>query len=383
MMEFKSNEIFAERNSPSDEELVCISVLVKNGDFVLKNRVIYEIEGAKAIFEVVSESDGYFYSIVKEGDIFKVGQKIGYLKEIEIENFSETLIDQDLTMISVNGQNEVSATRFSEPALLYLENQSNNQELIAKFKNSTTLITLAMIKEVEEELKRATPKMSSIESEFWSKFVSESAAEDCCILIGGGYGAIQTLDLLNQIGGMKPIGYLSDFSENLISQIGLPNLGSATRESIQSAREKFPDAKVVLTVGSSPEFRFKVSNLSEELGFSLETLIHPSAIVSSNVQIGTGTLIFANVHIGTGTHIGKACFISSNSSIEHHNAIGDGFCTGPNLNTSGGVEIGEKVRFGIGVSVEPGIVVGSNCTVASGLVITKNVGEGSVQKARN
>ena len=91
MVEFKDTEIFAERNSPSDEELICIAVLFKNGDFVHKNRVIYEIEGAKAIFEVVSECDGYFYSIVKEGDVFKVGQKIGYIKEVEMENFSETL----------------------------------------------------------------------------------------------------------------------------------------------------------------------------------------------------------------------------------------------------------------------------------------------------
>lgn len=383
MVEFKDTEIFAERNSPSDEELVCIAVLFKNGDFVHKNRVIYEIEGAKAIFEVVSEYDGYFYSIVKEGDIFKVGQKIGYIKEVEIENFSETLQDQDFTTISVIGKNETTTAKFSEPALLYLASILNREELIEKLKDSKTLVTVAMIKEAEVDLKKATPELSLTESAFWSKFKSEPSIKDCCILIGGGYGAIQTLDLLNQLGVMKPIGYLSDSSENLIDQINVPNLGSVAADSINVVREKFPNVRLVLTVGSSSKFRLRAAKLSEELGFNLETLIHPTAVISSNVHIGSGTLIFANVHIGTGTLIGKACFISSNSSIEHHNVIGDGFCTGPNLNTSGGVVIGEQVRFGMSVSVEPGIVIGSKSTVASGLVITKDLAEGSFQKARN
>jgi acetyltransferase EpsM len=240
-----------------------------------------------------------------------------------------------------------------------------------------------MIKDAEEFLNRSKPKLNLSESAFWSKFTNETSFDDCCALIGGGNGAIQTLDLLNKLGGMKPIGFFSDFSENLLDQIGVPNLGSVSVDAINAAREKFPNVKFILTVGSSPEFRIKVAQIFGELSLDLETLIHPTAVISSNVQIGSGTLIFANVHIGTGAIIGKACFISSNSSIEHHNLIGDGFCSGPNLNTSGGVEIGERVRFGMSVSVEPGIVIGRNCTIASGLVITKNIAEGSIQKARN
>jgi acetyltransferase EpsM len=381
-MENKISEIYAERNSPSDEELICISVLAENGDFIVKNRVIYEIEGAKAIFEVVSEVDGFFYSIVKDGDTFKVGQKIGYIAKSEIENFSETLADQDVSLTTLEEQSETSTAKFSGPALLYLENLSNRLELIDKLKHSQTLITVTMIKEVEEALNKPTPKMELSESAFWSKFANETKSDNRCALIGGGYGAIQTLDLINKLGGMKPIGFFSDFSENLLDQIGVPNLGSATTDAIKELKEKFPNVKLILTVGSSPEFRIKIVKIFDELSFDLETLIHPTAVISSNVQIGSGTLIFANVHIGTGAIIGKACFISSSSSIEHHNKIGDGFCAGPNLNTSGGVEIGEQVRFGMSVSVEPGIVIGRNCTIASGLVITKNIPEGSLQKAR-
>ena len=382
-MQNKINEIYAERNSTSDEELICISVLAKNGDFIVKNKVIYEIEGAKAIFEVVNEVDGFFYSIVKGGDIFKVGQKIGYISKSELENFSETLADQDLSLTALEEHSDTSTAKFSRPALLYLENLTNRLELIDKLKYTQTLITVAMIKEVEEVLNKSMPKMELSESAFWSEFANQTTSDNFCALIGGGYGAIQTLDLLNKLGGMKPIGFFSDFSENLLDQIGVPNLGSATTDAIKELREKFPNIKLILTVGSSPEFRIKIAKIFDELSFDLETLIHPSAVISSNVQIGSGTLIFANVHIGAGAIIGKACFISSNSSIEHHNIIGDGFCTGPNLNTSGGVEIGEQVRFGMSVSVEPGIVIGKNCTIASGLVITKNIAEGSLQKARN
>ena len=382
-MKNDSFEVYAERHSPSDEELICIAVLIENGEWVQKGKIIFEIEGAKAIFEVASEVDGFFYSIIAEGDKFKVGQKIGYVSKSEIADFAETLLDFVEDIVHLPNVEENGDLNFSEPALEYLRTSINKSHIVEKLSGTVGLVTSAMIKDIESTIGISSPTLSPVEREFWTDYIKRSSSEETCIFIGGGFGAIQTLDLLNNRGGFMPIGYISDLKVNLMDQFGLPLLGDTSLESLKSIIEKNKGAKFILTVGSSPTFRCKVAQIFSKLNVVLETLIHPTATIGANVVIGAGTLIFAHVHIGTGSVIGAASFISSNSSIEHHNNVGEGFCTGPNLNTSGGVTIGREVRFGMNIGIEPGVAVGHNCVVASGLVLTRDLADGSVLKSRS
>ena len=55
------NEIFIERNSPSDDEFFIHKIYINNGEFVKKDILLAEVEGAKAIFEIYSENEGYFF----------------------------------------------------------------------------------------------------------------------------------------------------------------------------------------------------------------------------------------------------------------------------------------------------------------------------------
>mgnify|MGYP006261405919 FL=1 len=73
-------------------------------------------------------------------------------------------------------------------------------------------------------------------------------------------------------------------------------------------------------------------------------------------------------------------FISSNSTIEHHNLIGKGFCCGPGFSTSGIVQIGDFVRTGINVGVEPFLKIGNEVVIASGAIITKNIEDKTIVK---
>ena len=49
------NEIFIERNSPSDDEFFIHKIYINNGEFVKKDILLAEVEGAKAIFEIYSD----------------------------------------------------------------------------------------------------------------------------------------------------------------------------------------------------------------------------------------------------------------------------------------------------------------------------------------
>ena len=135
-----------------------------------------------------------------------------------------------------------------------------------------------------------------------------------------------------------------------------------------------------------PELEFHLGHVekvfTEESDISLVSFIHPNTVLGENVEIGDGTLIFANVHIGTDTSIGKLSFISSNSTIEHHNVIGDAFCCGPSFSTSGLVSIGNNTRVGINVGIEPSIKVGDNVVISSGSIVTSNIDSDKTLKHR-
>lgn len=52
-----------------------------------------------------------------------------------------------------------------------------------------------------------------------------------------------------------------------------------------------------------------------QIGFIIPTLIHPTAFISKETEIGVGTVIYPRVTIATGVHIGKDCIIGTGSTV--------------------------------------------------------------------
>ncbi len=55
---------------------------------------------------------------------------------------------------------------------------------------------------------------------------------------------------------------------------------------------------------------------------------------------------------------------------------------GPGVKFSGSVTVGDCTRFGAGIFVEPKITIGSNCLVASGAILIKNVPSDSIVRTK-
>ncbi len=108
-------------------------------------------------------------------------------------------------------------------------------------------------------------------------------------------------------------------------------------------------------------------------GFQIETLIHPSAVVSSSVEIGIGTVVMPNVVINAKSKIGKGVILNSSCVIEHENIINDFAHISPNAALAGNVTIGENSHIGIGSCIKQGIIVGNNCVVGAGSVVVKSI----------
>jgi len=374
--------LIAERNSPSDESILCIETMVGSGAFIEAGTAVIELEGAKAIFEIRNSQRGFIYFLVKAGDVISIGTKLAIItsseaKEVELENIKFEL---DIKSNSTQDKFYIE-NRLSKPAREFVSQSGLDLSMLVPGLPLDGLITLNDIKKVITSNSYGDSiDMPQEEIDHWNKFLHNNSNLDKCIFVGGGRGSIQVMDILAKNLTLIPVGYFSDSKDNYVNSLDLINFGVTTIGNIKNVIEQQDIKKLILTVGSSPKFRIEMLEKADQLGIAFETLIDPSAQIGNFVKVGAGTIIFAHTHIGTCSVLGQGCFISSNSSIEHHNQIGDGFCTGPGLNTSGGVKIGKQVRFGTNIAIEPNIAIGDNCTVASGTILTKDVQTGEIVK---
>lgn len=368
-----NSNIFIERNSPSDEEFFLHKIYVSNGEFVKKDTLLAEVEGAKAVFEIYSDEEGYFYTKFKSGDYIDIDTPLGIISKEEIETDSfEAEVEQSSDLNSLN---------ISKPAAKYAKENNINLESYMDTLSKLELITVEDLKKVlnnSKKMKRFEIQIKDENINNWAKLNVKKDREPLFI-IGGGYGSYQVLELIIDSGKYFLEGYFDDNDDNKLDLLGIKKFGSADEDSIIKALEDYNVKNITISISNNPQIRSKFENLVNH-NINLVTLVHSSAIIGNNVEIGEGSTVFAGVHIGPDTEIGKMSFISSNSTIEHHNRIGKAFCCGPNFSSSGIVEIGDFVRTGINVGVEPFVKIGEGVIIASGVIVTKNIEDKEIVK---
>jgi UDP-N-acetylbacillosamine N-acetyltransferase len=110
-----------------------------------------------------------------------------------------------------------------------------------------------------------------------------------------------------------------------------------------------------------------------EYGFDVVNLVHPSAILSSTVTFGMGTVVMPNVVVNTHSNIGDGVILNTSCVIEHENIIGNFVHISPNVALAGEVTIKENTHIGIGSNIIQGITVGKNCIIGAGSVVIRNI----------
>ncbi|HRH99774.1 MAG TPA: acetyltransferase [Saprospiraceae bacterium] len=199
------------------------------------------------------------------------------------------------------------------------------------------------------------------------------------VILGSGGNCIDILDTINEINSISKkydcIGFLDDNPD----QIGKEFYGVRVIGSLDSAVD-FADAVFVNGIGSSLNF-WKKKSIIQKTMIPLErfeTIIHPSASVSSFSHIGIGTVIFQNVTITSNVRIGNHVIILPNSVISHDDVIGDYTCITGGVCISGGVTIGESCYLGTNCSIIGNIKIGNNCLIGMGSNVLRDVDDNSV-----
>jgi UDP-N-acetylbacillosamine N-acetyltransferase len=140
---------------------------------------------------------------------------------------------------------------------------------------------------------------------------------------------------------------------------------------------KLPKYPIIIAIGNTI-VRERLQRLVVESGFELATLIHPSAIISTSVKIGAGSVVMPRAIINANSIIGDGVIINSGAIVEHDCIIGNFAHICPGAALAGGVNIGERTWIGIGSSIIQGIKIKSDITIGAGSVVVSDIDSGSI-----
>ena len=129
---------------------------------------------------------------------------------------------------------------------------------------------------------------------------------------------------------------------------------------------------VAFGIGSN-SIRAKLFERVQNSGFEIVSLIHPSAIISSSVTIGKGTVVMPNVVVNAKAIIGDGVILNSSCVVEHECIIDDFVHISPKVALAGDVKVGEFTHIGIGSNVIQGIIIEKNVTVGGGSMVIRNI----------
>lgn len=158
---------------------------------------------------------------------------------------------------------------------------------------------------------------------------------------------------------------------------GYDNLIFLDDNSDMKFNSNLPKHPIIIAIGNAL-IRQKLQNLVLSSGFELITLIHPTAVISSDVTIGNGSVVMPGAIINAKSTIGNGVIINSGAIIEHECTIGDFAHICPGVAIAGGSLVGERSWIGIGSSVIQNITIKPDITIGAGSVVVKDILEGSL-----
>lgn len=129
---------------------------------------------------------------------------------------------------------------------------------------------------------------------------------------------------------------------------------------------------VVIGIGDNKIRNQKFNELKAK-GIHFVNVIHPSAILSKYVTLGTGIVVFAAVVINSFSKISDAVILNTKAVVEHDCFIDTAAHIAPNVSLAGAVTVGKCSMIGIGTSVVQLIKIADNITIGAGSVVIKDL----------
>lgn len=199
-------------------------------------------------------------------------------------------------------------------------------------------------------------------------------SRDIVIVGAGGFGR-ETADVIEAINKTTPgtwnlIGVYDDgpaaINLQRLEDRGIEYLGALPGTPTEG------DLSYVIGVGR-PQTRRDIAERCDGLGWTAASLIDPTALVGSNLQVGPGAVICGGVVVSTNVFLGPHVHVNPNATIGHDTAVDEYVSINPGAIVSGDVHIFSECLIGAGATVLQGLHVGNGAVVGASACVTRNV----------
>lgn len=188
------------------------------------------------------------------------------------------------------------------------------------------------------------------------------------IIIGaGGHGKV-VADIALKLQKYDEIAFLDD-NGNVKECMGFSVIGKNS-----DAEQYIDNADFIVAIGNA-KIRKRVTEQLMKQGVNITTLIHPAAVIGSEVTIGEGTVVMAGAVINSDSTIGKGCIINTCASVDHDCQLGDYVHVSVGAHVCGTIEIGQSTWIGAGATVKNNVNICGECMIGAGAVVVKNIEE--------
>jgi sugar O-acyltransferase (sialic acid O-acetyltransferase NeuD family) len=191
------------------------------------------------------------------------------------------------------------------------------------------------------------------------------------IIVGGGGHAKVLIDIL-RLRSVAVIGIVdADPRQQGLSILGIPVIGN------DDAVARYGATTVLLVNGlgsvGPTDRRQALFEKFKHRGYSFSSVIHPSAVIASDVAVGEGVQVMAGAIVQPGTSIGSNVIVNTRATVDHDCRIDDHVHLAPGVVLSGNVYVGAGAHIGTGATVIQGVKIGRGAVIGAGSVVLNDV----------
>lgn len=123
--------------------------------------------------------------------------------------------------------------------------------------------------------------------------------------------------------------------------------------------------------------RRRLAEALERAGSTLQSVVHPRAIVAADASLGAGAFVAAGAAVAPDARIGRSAIVNHLAIVDHDCVVGDWCHIAPGAVLGGGVSVGAECFIGSGAVVLPGLHIGAGALIGAGAVVTRDVAAGA------
>ena len=184
----------------------------------------------------------------------------------------------------------------------------------------------------------------------------------------GGHGKVVAATAL--AARWTKIVFLDDEAEGEV--IGLPIVGGTDLLGMSLRPAEYD---VAIAVGSNTA-RARLHRRFAAMGFNPPVIVHPTAVIAPNVEIGAGSVVFAQAVVQPDSRIGEGAIINTAATVDHDCRLGGFVHISPGAHLAGGTQVGNGAWVGIGACTRQQVRIGKNAVVGAGAVVVKDISDG-------